>query len=116
VLRRATRNPRPRATARRVVEVMDLTVDLGARTVLVGGEPVALTTKEFDLLAILVGRVGHAVSRRMIIDALWDRPTTATVSRTLNVHMTKLRAKLRRPQLVHTLHGYGYRLGPPSEH
>lgn len=94
----------------RVVRVADLVINLDARTVEALGEPVALTTKEFDVLAVLARRVGTAVSRREILTEVWGE-VHLTVSRTLDVHLTALRGKLGRPHLLHTIRGFGYRLG-----
>jgi len=93
-----------------VVRAGDLSIDLAARTVAVAGEPVELTTKEFDVLAVLARQAGTAVSRQQIMDQVWGDAYLA-VSRSLDVHMTTLRAKLDRPELLHTIRGYGYRLG-----
>jgi DNA-binding response OmpR family regulator len=93
-----------------VVTTGDVRVDLAARTVEVGGEPVALTQKEFELVEALVERPGSAVSRQQLMDRIWGDAFVA-VSRTLDVHMTGLRAKLNRPGLISTIRGYGYRWG-----
>ncbi|QYB06304.1 response regulator transcription factor [Rhodococcus sp. USK10] len=88
----------------------DVVVDLSAREVEVGGALVALTAKEFELLEVLVARPGAAVSRQQLMDAVWGDAYVA-ISRTLDVHMTGLRAKLGRPGLISTIRGYGYRWG-----
>ncbi len=93
-----------------VVTTGDVRVDLAAHTVEVGGEPVALTQKEFELVEALVERPGSAVSRQQLMDRIWGDAFVA-VSRTLDVHMTGLRAKLNRPGLISTIRGYGYRWG-----
>jgi DNA-binding response OmpR family regulator len=107
VLRRVCGQHAPKA---RVVEVHDLAVDLATRTVRVGNAPVPLTTREFDVLAVLARRAGTAVSRKQIVHEVWGKPTIE-MSRTLNVHMTALRAKLARPSALRTIRGFGYRLG-----
>ncbi|MDT7659759.1 MAG: hypothetical protein QOF38_4474, partial [Pseudonocardiales bacterium] len=104
------RAPAAGEPAEPVVRVTDLSVDLDARTVRVAGQPVELTTKEFDVLAVLARKAGTAVSRQQIMDQVWGDAYLA-VSRSLDVHMTTLRAKLDRPELLHTIRGYGYRLG-----
>ncbi|KZF03077.1 MULTISPECIES: response regulator transcription factor [unclassified Rhodococcus (in: high G+C Gram-positive bacteria)] len=86
----------------------DVVVDLSGRAVEVGGRAVALTTKEFDLLAHLVTRRGEAVSREQLMDAIWGDAYVA-ISRTLDVHMTALRSKLDRPGAIVTIRGFGYR-------
>ena len=89
-----TRDParRPaRARRSRVVVNGDVRVDLDARTVEVDGKPVTLTQKEFELVEALVERPGAAVSRQQLMDRIWGDAFVA-VSRTLDVHMTGLRA------------------------
>ncbi|MFE0748406.1 response regulator transcription factor [Gordonia sp. NPDC058843] len=96
--------------ARRRVTTGDIVVDLDARLVTVAGADVALTPKEFELLAHLVTRRGEAVSREQLMDAIWGDAYVA-ISRSLDVHMTALRAKLGRPGVIETIRGYGYRWG-----
>lgn len=105
-----TQRRRALSETSRIVRAGDVVVDLDAREVEVGGEPVTLTPKEFDLLAVLVARPGAAVSRQQLMDAVWGDAYVA-ISRSLDVHMTGLRAKLARPGLIFTIRGYGYRWG-----
>ena len=98
------------ATPARTARAGDVEVDLDARRVRVGGAEVELTTKEFDVLAVLAGRAGTAVSREQLLDEVWGDAHHA-VSRSLDVHLTQLRAKLRRPELLTTIRGFGYRFG-----
>lgn len=98
------------ASVGRQISTGDITVDLDARRVTVAGADVALTPKEFELLAHLVGRRGEAVSREQLMDAIWGDAYVA-ISRSLDVHMTALRAKLGRPGVIETIRGYGYRWG-----
>ncbi|MET9230778.1 response regulator transcription factor [Lentzea sp. NPDC003310] len=93
-----------------LVRVSDVEIDLQSRQVVVGGREISLTTKEFDVLAVLARRPGTAVSRQQLMDEVWGNAFVA-VSRTLDVHLTQLRAKLDRPGLLHTIRGFGYRLG-----
>ena len=95
--------------AQRTVVVGDLEIDLDAHRVLAAGQPVELTAKEFAVLAVLAKRPGAAVSRQQLMDEVWGDAYLA-VSRSLDVHLTQLRAKLGRPLLT-TIRGYGYRLG-----
>ncbi|MFI6027500.1 response regulator transcription factor [Amycolatopsis magusensis] len=98
------------SAASEVVRVEDVEIDLAARRVLVGGTEITLTTKEFGLLAVLAARPGTAVSRQQLMDEVWGDARLA-VSRSLDVHLTQLRAKLNRPGLLTTIRGFGYRLG-----
>ncbi|WP_067563317.1 response regulator transcription factor [Nocardia acidivorans] len=107
VTRRAAQLTAPPA---RTVETGDVRVDLNAHRVEVGGVDIGLTPKEFELVAALVERPGAAVSRQVLMDRIWGDAFVA-VSRSLDVHMTGLRAKLDRPGLITTIRGYGYRWG-----
>jgi DNA-binding response OmpR family regulator len=107
VTRRATA---PAAPAPRTVRVADVEVDLDARRVTVGGAEVRLTTKEFEVLAALAARAGTAVSRQQLMDEVWGDAFLA-VSRSLDVHLTQVRAKLGRPEVLTTIRGFGYRFG-----
>lgn len=107
VIRRAGTRGGP---APEVVCFGDVEVDLGARRVVVGGRDIALTNKEFEVLATLAAHPGTAVSRQQLMDEVWGDAYLA-VSRSLDVHLTQLRAKLDRPGLLATVRGFGYRLG-----
>ncbi|MDF2825367.1 MAG: transcriptional regulator [Mycobacterium sp.] len=96
------------ATTEDIVTSGGIVVDLGARRVDVDGHEVGLTPKEFELLAHLVIRRGEAVSRQQLMDAIWGDAYVA-ISRSLDVHMTSLRAKLGKPDVIATIRGYGYR-------
>ena len=93
-----------------VVEVADLWVDLGARLARVAGRDLVLTSMEFDILAALARRAGTAMSRQQLLDEIWGDAYLA-VSRSLDVHVARLRAKLERPGLLATVRGFGFRLG-----
>jgi DNA-binding response OmpR family regulator len=107
VTRRAAARSAPSA---RRVHVGDVEIDLDARRVQAGGANVELTTKEFDVLAVLAARAGTAVSREQVMDEVWGDAHHG-VSRSLDVHLTQLRAKLGRPGLLTTIRGFGYRFG-----
>lgn len=104
------RLPASEEDTNRIVHVGTLTVDLRARTATVEGKILDLTSKEFDILAVLARHPGTAVSRERLLDAVWGDAYLA-VSRSLEVHMGNLRAKLSAPGLLTTVRGYGYRLG-----
>lgn len=88
-------------------------VNLDARTVTVGGEPVALTRFELDLLAYLVQRPGRAIPRAQLashaIGALDER-----TDRTVDSHLARIRKKLGpAAAAITTVWGIGYRFDPP---
>jgi DNA-binding response OmpR family regulator len=86
----------------------DIEVDLDSRTLAMAGHQIPLTAKEFDLLALLVENPGSAVSRQFLMDRIWG-DAFVSVSRSLDVHMNALRAKLERDGLIETMRGFGYR-------
>jgi DNA-binding response OmpR family regulator len=92
-----------------VEQVGDVHLDHGAREVTVGGLGVALTRKEFDLLAMLVQAGGDTVTREALMEGIWDTAWVGS-SRTLDVHVSALRSKLDRPALIETVRGVGYRI------
>jgi len=95
-------------------DVVDLpggvVVDLARREVRDDGSPVALSRKEFAVLALLARADGAVCSRERIVAEVWGR-TWPGANRTLDVHVATLRTKLGRPELVATVRGVGYRLG-----
>jgi DNA-binding response OmpR family regulator len=86
-----------------------LVVDRRTREVTVDGRDVALTPKEFDLLALLAEDPGAVCSRQRILDEVWD-PHWYGPTKTLDVHVSSLRRKLGDHALVETIRGVGYRL------
>jgi len=96
-----------------VVVVADVRVDLARHDVSVAGQPVALTRKEFQILALLAAARGTVVTRGRIVAEVWGR-SWAGANRTLDVHVATLRTKLGRPELVATVRGVGYRIEVPE--
>jgi DNA-binding response OmpR family regulator len=107
VLRRA--RPRPGG----VLSAGPLRVDLTTHQVTRDGSPIALTRKEFDLLAALARDPGALVHRDRLLIEVWHSAWRGT-GRTLDVHMATLRAKLGSPVLIETVRGVGYRLAVPD--
>ncbi|MCC3773648.1 response regulator transcription factor [Streptomyces sp. UNOB3_S3] len=95
-----------------VLSLGALTVELPNRRVCVDGSAVALTRKEFDLLALLAQRPGVVFRREQIISEVW-RTSWEGTGRTLEVHIASLRAKLRMPALIETVRGVGYKIVVP---
>jgi two-component system KDP operon response regulator KdpE len=90
-----------------------LSVDLDRRRVTRDGQPVKLTPKEYDLLAILVRHAGRVVTHRQILSQVWG-PAHADDTQYLRVFIGQLRAKIEptpdTPRLLLTEPGVGYRL------
>ena len=95
----------------------DLVIDPLAREVRVGGEPVALTRLEFDLLDALSGQPRVAFSRRQLLERVWA-PNWFGDEHVVDVHVANLRRKLgddgAAPRYVLTVRGVGYRMGRGS--
>ena len=89
----------------------DLFVSLPRHLVTVGGEPVMLTLKEFDVLAFLLENQGLVLTRDQIMSPVWGYDFDGE-SRTVDVHIRALRVKLGPcSQLIETVRGVGYRIG-----
>jgi DNA-binding response OmpR family regulator len=71
-------------------------IDRSLRTVTVNGRPIDLRRKEYELLLCLVDRGDRFVSRREILEAVWGDPSPRGAN-SLNVHLSRLRAKLADP-------------------
>jgi two-component system, OmpR family, response regulator len=89
----------------------DVALDRAARAVTVAGEPVELTGREFDLLAALLAHPGVVLSRDRLLELAWGGEFPGG-TRTVDVHVAQLRAKLGRPDLVQTVRGAGYKVVP----
>jgi len=90
------------------VVIGELSIDFAARTVSVAGSRVALTPKEFDLLAVLARVPGCTIDRQRLLLDVWHSDYPG-LTRTLDVHMATLRGKLG-SGLIETVRGVGYRL------
>jgi DNA-binding response OmpR family regulator len=92
-----------------VDEVGELRLDHALREAYWAGEPLRLARKEFELLSMLVQARGEPVARETLMEGIWDTSWVGA-SRTLDVHVSSLRAKLGRRDLVRTVRGVGYRV------
>jgi len=95
----------------------DLVLDLPAREARRGGEPLALTVREFDLLAFLLQHPRHAFTRTELLERVWG--WTFGDQSTVTVHVRRLREKVEadpgRPRRVVTVWGVGYRWEPAGD-
>lgn len=109
VLLRRPANPRTNGAA---FQIGSLRVDFRSTSVWRGGEPVALSAREFQLLRYFVEHRGETISREELLKNVWGYEATPN-TRTVDVHVAWLRQKLeddpRRPQLILTLQGLGYK-------
>ena len=102
-----------RGTSGEVVRAGTVTVDTGRRRVEVGGRPVELRAKEFELLLFLARNAGIVFGRDDLYERVWGSDASGDAS-TVTVHIKRLRDKMEadpaNPQLIQTVRGAGYRL------
>jgi DNA-binding response OmpR family regulator len=91
-----------------------LVLDQASRRATVHGEDVALTRKEYELLALLAQSPGVVFRREQIISEVWRSSRDGT-ARSLEVHVASLRRKLGLPGLIETVRGIGYKLAVPDQ-
>jgi DNA-binding response OmpR family regulator len=90
-----------------VLEVGSTRVDVGQRRVWTDEREIALTSTEFDLLAHLMRRPGQVFERAQLLSAVWGY-SAAAGTRTVDVHIAQLRAKLGPGSPIRTVRGVGY--------
>lgn len=117
VLRRGSevRVAEPAALGAEAVEVFtvgEVTLDVTRHRVNVGGEPVDLPLKEFELLTVLLERAGFVIPRGRLIERVWGYDYVGD-TKTLDVHIKRLRARIEpdpaHPTRIVTVRGVGYR-------
>lgn len=93
-----------------VLEVGGITIDENQHTVFAGSQQIFLTVKEFDLLALLIKNRGNVLTREQLLESIWE-VSTDIESRTVDVHIRTLRAKLGEYEKnIETIRGVGYKL------
>lgn len=96
------------------MRVGSLVVDERARRVVLDGDLIGLTPKEFDILSALVRDPGAVLSRRRLLEEVWQT-TWYGSAKTIDVHVGALRRKLGDPGWIETVRGVGFRLRAPSQ-
>ncbi len=101
---------RAKITSSRKLEVGGFSMDMDEHTAYLGEEEIPLTTREFSLLYKLLSYPKKTFTRTQLMDEFWDADT-ASGPRTVDVYMTKLRAKLKECEAfdIVTVHGLGYK-------
>lgn len=102
VLRRAGRG--------NVMQAFDVVLDAGEHTVTQNGQPVDLTPNEFELLEQLMRNRGAALYRDTLYERVWGGDRAETDTRTLDLHIMRLRRKLHWYDHIETVYRIGYRL------
>ena len=94
-----------------------LSIDQHARTAELDSRALALSPKEFDLLTYMANRAGQVISKRELLAEVWRSPYCSPADKTIDVHVSWLRRKLREsgksPRYLHTIRGVGLRLDAP---
>jgi DNA-binding response OmpR family regulator len=106
---------RPPTAGDNVISVGDLSLDTITFEVKRSGRNINLSAKEFSLLEYLMRNAGQVLSKDKIISHVWDFDTDI-LPNTVEVYIGYLRGKIDRPfknkpEMIHTLRGFGYRLG-----
>lgn len=109
ILRRA--NAAQEESAKQVIRVRDMVVNLTNRSVTIGDKEVNLTAKEFDLLQLFVTHRGKVFSREELLETIWKYDYLGDL-RTVDVHIRRLREKVEKvpsqPEFIFTKWGVGY--------
>jgi two-component system phosphate regulon response regulator PhoB len=93
-----------------VLEVSGLRIDPGAREASFQGTPLALTPREFELLAFFAQRPGRVLTREELLRKLWGYDYLGE-TRTVDVHIRRIRSKIgEQHRLIETVPGVGYKL------
>ncbi len=101
------------ASADGVLTVGPIRLDSDRHVISVNSEQVALPLKEFELLEFLMRNSGRVLTRMQLIDRVWGSDYVGD-TKTLDVHIKRLRAKIEKdpanPELIQTVRGMGYKL------
>lgn len=104
VLRRYEKND-----SKKILEVDGIKIDENQHTVFAGDQQIFLTVKEFDLLVLLIKNRGNVLTREQLLEHIWEISTDVE-SRTVDVHIRTLRAKLGAYENnIETIRGVGYK-------
>lgn len=121
VVRTALRDPRAidrlNKAREEVEDTRGLVIDSSRRKVTANGEAADLTYKEFELLNYLIEHEGATISRKEIIDVIWNEADGEVPNdRTIDVHIRRLRAKISGYEdIIRTVRGSGYRFDKHPE-
>lgn len=108
-IRAVTRRTNARSAEQPPMRIGALEVDERARRATLGDAELSLTPKEFDILAVLARDAGAVVTRRKLLEEVWQT-TWYGSTKTIDVHVAALRSKLGDPGWIETVRGIGFRL------
>ncbi|MGZ4691008.1 MAG: response regulator transcription factor [Acidimicrobiia bacterium] len=112
-IRAVTRRAQARPEELSTLVVGALEIDRRTHQVTIGDRALALTPKEFDLLALLAEDPGTVFTRAQILEEVWDAHWYGP-TKTLDVHVAAVRKKLGDPAWIETVRGVGFRLVDPE--
>ncbi len=115
MLRRGADTDDPPGIADGVLEAGPVRMDVERHVVSVNGQPITLPLKEFDLLEYLMRNSGRVLTRGQLIDRVWGGADYVGDTKTLDVHVKRLRSKIEadppaNPVHLVTVRGLGYKL------
>ena len=94
-----------------IIKASDMTLDTDSKRLHIGDKEINLTSKEFDVLELLLSNPDKVYSREKLLHIIWGEDYPGDV-RTVDVHIRRLREKVEKnpsdPQYVHTKWGVGY--------
>jgi DNA-binding response OmpR family regulator len=106
------RRTRPVPVGTSILELGAIALDIETHRATFKGEEVHLTVKEFDLLAMLMGKPGRVFTREELTSSVWGYAPMAG-NRTIDVHIAQLKAKFDGELPVRTVRGVGYAIEKP---
>jgi DNA-binding response OmpR family regulator len=102
----------------RVIQAREMVIDIERHAVMVRGQGVELTAREFDLLVHFARHPGRVYSREQLLDQVWGYQHSG-YDHTVNSHINRLRSKIERdpqnPEYIHTVWGVGYKFAEMRE-
>lgn len=107
LLRRAGQNPKEEEGILRCGQIR---LDVGKTAVFCGQEEIGLSRPEYGILLILMKNRGRTVTRRQLLEQVWDSEGNFVNDNTLTVTMKRLREKLHNPACLKTIRSFGYRM------
>ena len=107
LLRRAGQNPKEEEGILRCGQIR---LDERKTAVFCGQEEIGLSRPEYSILLILMKNRGRTVTRRQLLEQVWDREGNFVNDNTLTVTMKRLREKLHNPACLKTIRSFGYRM------
>ena len=112
IFRRSNLNAAPPDSQPGTIKIEDLVIDQQKRKILVKGNRVELTPKEYDLLQLLISHPGKSYSREDLLNIIWGYEFSG-YEHTVNSHINRLRSKIEpdfsKPKYILTTWGVGYR-------